>query len=633
MTSALTHDTLVVVAYHVWWPGVDPMYNYNTSEVTTRVNYYAVNGVPHVRVDGSYGMTPSVSNVPSLRNYIRGRYSAASPCTMEFTALATGETGVHVLGTITAEQDMVSPSQRLFVALITDTMQYQSPPGTNGETLFPDVFRDMWPTASGQAFTLTAGQTYDIDATLVRLAAWNLDDLEVVAWVQDYSSKAVHQAGIARISRNYGMVTQTASARQLIWDVNGGEVAYYVDLTNIGLMDDTYDVNLEGTFPAGWTYTVEAPGVPADPVHIQVPLASQQTTTLTVRVNPSGHPGSADFDVHVTTPSEPLLSARESFRLMSGLDILLVDDDEGSNRETWYQDALANVDMVCGRWDVTLNPLDASYLTGLDAIIWFTGDSWVSGSTLTAADRTLLANYLDQGGRLFLSGQGIGWDLRTSAFYSDYLHAIFRAPNVTEHHLLGVAGDPIGDGLDFNTAGGDGANNQIHQSSNDPDASGYATAILEWQTPPGLGGYPGLKVETPNYRLVYNSFGLEGIDNATARAAVMERTLNWLLGLTSAGDPGKAIPAEFSVGQNYPNPFNPETTIPYMLPERALVTVHVFNVLGREVATLSEGLQDAGAHSIRFNGADLSSGLYFYRLEAATGANTASATRKLMLLK
>jgi hypothetical protein len=541
MTSSLTHDTLVVVTYHVWWPGGDPMYSYNTPEVQSRVNFYVWDddpgtpgiqrGVPHAVIDGTWQITPATSNISTIRNHIRTRYNAASPCTIDFSALATGETGVHVIGTVAAEQDMLSSNLRLFAALITDTMQYSSPPGSNGETLFPDVFRDLWPSGSGQAFTLSAGQTYDINATLVRAAAWNLDDLEVVVWVQDYAAQTVDQAAIAHLSRNYGMETATTSPRQLISDVSGGEVPYEVDLTNTGVLNDTYDVNLEGVFPNGWTHTVEAPGVPADPTHIQVSLASQQTATLTVRVNPSGHPGSADFDVHVTTPSEPLLSATESFRLMSGLDILLVDDDEGSNRETWYLNALADIgtNLVYGRWDVSLNPLVASYLAGIDVVIWFTGDGWLDGTTITAQDQILLGNYLDQGGRLFLSGQGIGADIGADPFFANYLHGIYRQNYPGHYDLQGIAGDPISEGLSLMISGGDGASNQTRQHSTDPDVSGLATSVFAWGTPPGLGGYPAHKVATDTYRIVYLGFGFEAINSAGLRDVVMQRSLNWLL--------------------------------------------------------------------------------------------------------
>ena len=73
---------------------------------------------------------------------------------------------------------------------------------------------------------------------------------------------------------------------------------------------------------------------------------------------------------------------------------------------------------------------------------------------------------------------------------------------------------------------------------------------------------------------------------------------------------------EYQLFQNYPNPFNPTTTIRYGLPQRAYVTLTVFNTLGQAVATLVQEEQNAGYHDVRFYGSGLASGVYFYRLQA-----------------
>jgi hypothetical protein len=81
--------------------------------------------------------------------------------------------------------------------------------------------------------------------------------------------------------------------------------------------------------------------------------------------------------------------------------------------------------------------------------------------------------------------------------------------------------------------------------------------------------------------------------------------------------------------QNYPNPFNPSTTISYQLTAVSFVSLKVYDVLGREVATLVERLKEAGTHSVMFNGSKLSSGVYFYRLNVSDF----NATRYFMLLR
>ena len=76
------------------------------------------------------------------------------------------------------------------------------------------------------------------------------------------------------------------------------------------------------------------------------------------------------------------------------------------------------------------------------------------------------------------------------------------------------------------------------------------------------------------------------------------------------------LPEEGGMIQNYPNPFNPTTTISYRLPKSGEVELKVYDVLGREVIKLVRGYQEAGVHSASFNGQNLASGVYFYRLTA-----------------
>jgi hypothetical protein len=92
-------------------------------------------------------------------------------------------------------------------------------------------------------------------------------------------------------------------------------------------------------------------------------------------------------------------------------------------------------------------------------------------------------------------------------------------------------------------------------------------------------------------------------------------------------------PGQFSLSQNYPNPFNPETKINYSLPERSLVTLKIFDILGKVVATLVNEERPAGNFTVSFNAnnadRNLPSGVYFYRLQAGNYV----ATKKLMLIK
>jgi hypothetical protein len=89
------------------------------------------------------------------------------------------------------------------------------------------------------------------------------------------------------------------------------------------------------------------------------------------------------------------------------------------------------------------------------------------------------------------------------------------------------------------------------------------------------------------------------------------------------------LPSSFSLHTNYPNPFNAQTNISYDLPKEADVRLEIFDLLGRRVTTLAEGMQEAGNHQAIWDGSGVSSGLYFYRLKAGDYSDI----KKMTLLK
>jgi hypothetical protein len=89
------------------------------------------------------------------------------------------------------------------------------------------------------------------------------------------------------------------------------------------------------------------------------------------------------------------------------------------------------------------------------------------------------------------------------------------------------------------------------------------------------------------------------------------------------------MPSTYLLQQNYPNPFNPSTTISFSIPTSEFVTLKVYDVLGREIATLVNENLSAGSYSYNFDASNLTSGVYFYKLQAGKY----SETKKMLLSK
>ena len=102
---------------------------------------------------------------------------------------------------------------------------------------------------------------------------------------------------------------------------------------------------------------------------------------------------------------------------------------------------------------------------------------------------------------------------------------------------------------------------------------------------------------------------------------------------TGINDDQPQLPVRFEILGNYPNPFNPTTTIRYSIPSDGKVVLKVFNVLGQQVEKIDLGLQKAGVKEIQFNGKNLSSGTYFYKLEYHIGNQVMTGTGRMTLLK
>jgi hypothetical protein len=226
--------------------------------------------------------------------------------------------------------------------------------------------------------------------------------------------------------------------------------------------------------------------------------------------------------------------------------ILLVDDDEEADYETYYEEALAAI----GRDYVKVDePPSISELLSFDCVIWFTGRDFTT--TITQEDQASLAAYLDAGGSLFLSGQDLGYNIHKTDFYQDYLQVEYVKDCTGLYLLEGVSGDPISDGMTIGISDGDGADSQYWPSEISPITDG-AKGIFYYKDD----GCAAARVDTGTYRVVYFAFGFEAINSSSDRTEVMRRVVSHLTkpddalaSISGADDPnagGSEIPTSLT---------------------------------------------------------------------------------------
>lgn len=191
--------------------------------------------------------------------------------------------------------------------------------------------------------------------------------------------------------------------------------------------------------------------------------------------------------------------------------------------------------------------------------------------------------------------------------------------NRTTRFRVGVRND--GDGLDFYHIVATNADTSFHTILQDSFV--YAN--------PGATVYTNFDIHTPFFTASGDTVDAitftvnSGVDTTQRYTG----TVDLYLTVTDVDDHGNTLPGGFALRQNYPNPFNPSTTISYELPRASSVRLEIIDVLGQIVETQELGIQSAGSHDIPYDGSQLASGMYFYRI----ATDYASQVRKMLLVK
>jgi hypothetical protein len=272
------------------------------------------------------------------------------------------------------------------------------------------------------------------------------------------------------------------------------------------------------------------------------------------------------------------------------------------------------------------------------------GDESFTDETFSAAEQVKVKAFLQSGGKLFVSGSELAWDLgyKGNASDRDFLNNYLKvkyiddAPNgssSTTYQAEGIGGTLFGgfSSIPFDN----GTQGTIDVQWPDvispmPGAVG-CVKYANFDTSNGFSGvsYQGYYPSgtRPGMSVVLG-FPFETIYPQSLRTQLLSRILEFF-GTISTVEPIESTPRTFALYQNYPNPFNPTTTIRYSLPSDSFVAVRIFNALGQCIDKLVDARQSAGQHMVSWNASHIPSGIYFYRLEA----NNQLETKKMLVLK
>lgn len=297
---------VISLKYQTNWPGVDPMNAQTQSDVGPRVTYYGVSGVPHGTMDGT-----AIANDCSYylgapaclsQSDIDTRWAVTSPFDVTVVpALTAGFDSVTVDVTVTTPASFTGTTMKLQVALVEKLIEFTSAPGSNGETEFHNVLRKSMTGTGMPGFTIPnswgAGETHTYTFTVaIPSFIYKHSEMAVVAFVQDNSSKEVHQSEIADVPvPAFGITNNIAS---LPLNCSASVSGITVDFKNTGtgvISSATINYRVDGgttmTVPYSGSLAVGSTTNIAIPTLTGLSAGSHTLETWVTNINASGASG------------------------------------------------------------------------------------------------------------------------------------------------------------------------------------------------------------------------------------------------------------------------------------------------------------------------------------------------------
>ncbi len=618
-------DVAVVITHTYWEEDDDPWFLHAMDASITRMEYYDVPGIPYLLMDGQH-----IAYAPGImQNTLQSLMEQESPVEIELLPIVMDGDSVHVLVTVNSgDEEVVGNYYCLRVALVEYYSPYEAP---NGQDDWYYGLHAYQPDADGTAFSIEANSTEDFQFTFEWSDRYDAENLRVTAYIQNDYNREVIQAAMSTPVPYYAFTAETTEYRS-ICDPNS-MVEFEINLENLGYMADTYAVELNSGMPDSWSITYSTPDGEQSG-NSSISLDAGEVYPVHVSIETDEERGASGLlTLTFISSADPEETCEVSYYVLNTPHVLVINGDSDDSYEDYFSgslgyasEAIRDEPLSYSVWPIWQYDLDAFDLGRLsaEAIIWFTGDH----GSFTDAHLMGLRSYLINGGNLWISGSGAPQSIDgTNLLNMMGVESHDNYPSASVAY--GVDDDPVGDNLSFNLCGGDGADNlgnpaTLTANNGTPCLMYYANCCAGMRNGGQLG-----------YRTLLLGFPFEAIADSNSRNELMLQALSWLVENESNICPAQqenVLPGAFSLYQNHPNPFNPTTEIVFTLPDRAEVSVTVFDVMGRVVVHLANGTCTAGSHQLTFDGSHLASGVYFCRM-TVTGEQSFEATRKMMLMK
>jgi len=609
------------VIYNGDWPSpgeCDPMHLLNQANNNSRIAYYGVNAVPWIEVNGVNVATSQTSFTTAVTN---GNTEFAP---FEITLIPERFSNDVIDVTVKIKRDPTDVTTfgdvRLRVALTEKTVVVTGNPCcTNGETHFYSECRALLPNAEGTSLQVPApGDSLELSLQFIPpqyfIEEVNFDSIRVVAYIQDDDTKAVYQSTMTDLQ----MSDRVNAAFQV--EENMGASPFTVTFQDYSTATSSTTIN-------SWEWDFDNDGtIDSNEPEPTWTYSDEQTYTVSLTVSDGAESNTRTLENYIT-----VLGSSAEILVVNGIQYATY----GAEMEAFYNNSAAFGNHQVDIWDLfgdqgfnyaantNIQQVDLfnrnipnSILRLYQKVIWI-GNNYQGDLAFFSPQQVL--DYVGQGGNFVLAtrmaNQFFDTDLK------NYCGITAFTGDLTVTQLIA---------LDNNLVNIPSASGHTYVNFPYMDANSEAVPIFDDDTSTAYIG--GFKLNKANEGVFIFIAGRPYRYDNTASATNYDYMIDNFMTSILVGAEDQStpeLPNGYTLAQNYPNPFNPSTQISYGIPNSEFITLKIYDVLGKEVATLVDGAQSAGSYTVSFDASKLSSGIYFYTLKAGNFIET----KKMILMK